>query len=101
MEYLGQVMDVHGVHTSPIKVQAVKDALPPKNGHELCSTLGMINYYRKFIPTLSALLEPLYRLLREGVLYRWTTACELAFWKVKACLIKREARQANEKSSGF
>ena len=88
VEYLGQVVDAHGVHTSPRKVQAVKDAPPPKNVHELRSTLGMINYYRKFIPNLSALLEPLYRLLREGVLYQWTNGCELAFGKVKACLIK-------------
>ena len=88
VEYLGQVVDAHGVHTSPRKVQAVKDAPPPKNVHELRSTLGMINYYRKFIPNLSALPEAQYRLLREGVLYQWTNGCELAFGKVKACLIK-------------
>ena len=48
------------------KVQAVADGPTPKNVHDLCSTLGTINYYRKFIPNLSATLHPLHALLREN-----------------------------------
>ena len=34
---------------------------------ELRSLLGIINYYSKFLPNLSAKLAPFYQLLRKGV----------------------------------
>ena len=36
----------------------------------------MINYYGRFFPKLSATLEPLNKLLRKGVQWKWTTECE-------------------------
>jgi hypothetical protein len=54
-----------GLHTAPSKVAAVVDAPPPQNVSQLRSFLGLLNYYRRFIPNLSSLLQPLHELLRQ------------------------------------
>lgn len=41
--------------------------------------LGMLNYYRRFIPNLSALLSSLHKLLKGDTTWHWTEPCESAF----------------------
>jgi len=43
----------------------------------------MITYYSRFIPNASTITHPLRCLLRENTKFRWTTACEAAFIKLK------------------
>ena len=45
------------------------------------TSLGMVNYYRKFLPNLSTKLAPLHALLQKDVKWSWTKACEEA-WKL-------------------
>ena len=47
------------------------------------SFLGLINYYGKFIPNLSTLLQPLNALLQAGTKWSWSTKCEEAFRQPK------------------
>ena len=54
---------------------------------ELCSYLGLLNYYGNFIPSLSTLLQPLHELLRKGVKWAWTEECEKAFVRSKSELV--------------
>ena len=56
VEYLGHVIDKTGLHPSPEKVRAIKEAPEPKNIAELKSFIGLINYYSKFMSNLSSLL---------------------------------------------
>ena len=53
VEYLGHVIDQHGVHPSQEKVKAIKEAPEPHNISELRSFLGIINHYARFLPNLS------------------------------------------------
>ena len=69
--YLGHVISAEGLHTAEVKVQAIVDAREPRNLTELCSFLGMINYYGKFLPNLATLLSPLYKLLRQTTTWKW------------------------------
>ena len=52
VEYLGHVVDEAGLPTSPRKVEAIVKAPRSKIKQELRVFLGMIHYYRKFVPTL-------------------------------------------------
>ena len=78
VQYLGHNIDSMGLHVLPDKVQAIVKAPLPKNKNELRSFLGFINYYRKFIPQLSAILAPLNVLLCKQVQWKWTKACSKA-----------------------
>ena len=53
VQYLGYIVDAQGLHTSPDKIQAIKEAPQPKNQQQLRAFLGLVNYYGKFLPTLS------------------------------------------------
>ena len=67
VEYLGHVIDEHGLHPTKDKVKAIQEAPQPHNVTELRSFFGIINYYSKFMCNLSAKLTPLYQLLKKAV----------------------------------
>ncbi|XP_029551127.1 uncharacterized protein K02A2.6-like [Salmo trutta] len=84
--YLGHKITAQGLCPVEDKVRAIKDAPNPKNGSELRSFLGMVNYYGKFLPELSTVLAPLYQLLHKDCKWKWGPAQEKAFKEVKALL---------------
>ena len=49
-EYLGHVIDARGIHLTKDKVQAVEEAPVPNDITQLRVFVGLIKYYRKFIP---------------------------------------------------
>ena len=87
VEFLGYRVDREGRHPTDEKIAAIKGAPSPKNVAELCSYLGLLNYYGNFIPSLSTLLQPLHELLRKGVKWAWTEECEKAFVRSKSELV--------------
>jgi hypothetical protein len=86
VEYLGHIIDEHGLHPSPSKVQAIQQAPAPTNLTELRAFLGFVNYYHKFIPNLSTILAPLHHLLQKGIKWVWSTSQEKAFQSVKSLI---------------
>ena len=70
--YLGHKIDSEGLSTTTEKVEAVVNAPEPHNVQQLCSFLGLVNYYRKFLPNLSTILRPLNALLQKHRSWRWT-----------------------------
>ena len=86
VKYLGLVVDAEGLHASQEKIEAVTDAPKPRNIKELRSFLGMMNYYRKFIPSLATVLKPLTELLQHNNRWHWNSDCFAAFMKAKELL---------------
>ena len=76
IEYCGYKMDKNGLHKCKDKIDGVLKAPPPQNVSQLHSFLGLINYYRKFLPNLSAVLHPLNCLLQGGNKWFWSKECE-------------------------
>ncbi len=86
VEYLGHIIDQHGLHPSEEKIRAIQEAPEPKNTTELKSFLGLLNYYAKFLPNLEILLAPFYRLLCKDTKWSWTTEHVTTFHKAKMLL---------------
>ena len=91
VEYLGHMIDSEGLHKAPSKIKAIMEAPAPKNVSQLCSYLGLLNYYRKFIKNLSSLLRPLHQLLCHAKAWKWTQQCEAAFVQTKKALLASDA----------
>ena len=72
VEYLGHIVDKEGIHTAPSKVEVIQLAPKPKNIKKLHCFLGLATYYRKFVPNLSSLVQPLNLLLRKGAEWMWS-----------------------------
>ena len=71
IEYLGHTIDAQGEHPNGEKIKAIKNAPQPKNVTELRSFLGILNYYSRFLPNLSAKMATLYSLLRKTTSWSW------------------------------
>ena len=86
VDYLGYVIDAQGLRPHPDKVVAIQQAPTPLNVTQLKSYLGLLSYYGKFLPNLSTLLAPLYKLLGKDVPWEWSSEQEQAFQASKELL---------------
>ena len=84
--YLGHIIDATGVHPTGEKVEAIKNAPAPQNVTELRSFLGLVNFYHKFLPNVSAILAPLHQLLHKEVRWVWSEEHSKAFDAIKILL---------------
>lgn len=66
IELLGHHIDQFGIHPLPQKMNVIKDYPVPASLKQLRRFLGLLNYYRRFIPKCATILQPLTDLLRKG-----------------------------------
>ena len=52
---------------NPEKVKAIVDAPLPTDLTQLQSYLGTLNFYRKFLPDIATILEPINMLLKKEI----------------------------------
>ncbi|XP_062550143.1 uncharacterized protein K02A2.6-like [Armigeres subalbatus] len=87
LQYLGHLITKDGLLPSPEKLSTIEQAKTPTNEGELKAYLGLINYYNKFIPNMSAKLRCLYDLLKKDKQFIWTETCDKAFQQSKQSLL--------------
>ena len=87
LEFLGYSIDKNGVKPLDDRVQAIRDVNPPTTVKELQRFLGMVNYYRRFIPKAAQHLCHLFDALKgKPKSLQWTPAMNDAFQAVKEAL---------------
>ena len=64
--YLGHVITPEGVKPNPDKIKAVMNYPLPKTQKEIKGFLGLLGYYRKFIPKFAQLTKPLTKCLKKN-----------------------------------
>jgi hypothetical protein len=79
VKFLGHTISHDGISVDPSKVQEVMEWKPPKSVHQIRSFLGLVGYYRRFIPDFSRIAKPMTELLKKGVKFVRSEACEKAF----------------------
>ena len=84
--YCGYEINGRGIKPVEAKVEAMQNAPVPGNVTQLRAFLGMLNYYHRFLPDITTVLEPLHRLLRQGTKWCWKTEQQVAFDKSKNLL---------------
>lgn len=87
LKFLGYVVDASGLHCDPEKVTAILNISAPRSVKEARRFLGIVSWYRRFIPSCATLLSPISRLLRKGSRFVWSEECEAAFKAVKELLV--------------
>ena len=65
VEYFGHTISAEGLQPTSEKIRAITAVPTSKDVSQLKSFLGLINYYSKFLPRLSHVLAPLYKLLQK------------------------------------
>ena len=65
MEFLRHLINQDGTAPLPEKVAAPRSYEMPRTSKELRRYLGMINFYRRFVPKSAETLQPLYNLIKH------------------------------------
>ncbi|XP_078242488.1 uncharacterized protein LOC144587040 [Pogona vitticeps] len=88
-KYLGHMVGGGVIKPLEAKIEAVRDWPRPNTKKKVKSFLGLVGYYRKFIPRFSKIAAPLTNLTRKKADDRipWTSDCEEAFQRLKQALI--------------
>jgi hypothetical protein len=85
--FLGPVIRQQGIAVDPKNFMAVVEWKRPSSVSEIRSFLGLAGYYRRFVPNLSSIAMPLTRLLEKGVLFVWSSDCEVSYQTLKNKLV--------------
>lgn len=64
-DFLGHVICKDGVKPNPSKIAAIEKYPLPKTTTEIKRFLGLLGYYRKFIPNFAKLTKPLTQCLKK------------------------------------
>ena len=79
IEFLGHLLSGDGIQPLPITVGKIEHQTKPTDVKKLRSFLGLVNYYREFLPKMAEIATPLYTLTRKGVHWNWTRDCEESY----------------------
>nr|VZI07986.1 unnamed protein product [Spirometra erinaceieuropaei] len=87
LEFLGHLIDSNGIRPLPSKVAAIRDFPPPTSKRQLQRFLGMVNFYRRFLPNCADTILPLTNLLSGPKrTFELTSAALTSFEQVKDLL---------------
>ncbi|XP_057671275.1 uncharacterized protein LOC130903024 [Diorhabda carinulata] len=65
--YLGHIITPEGVKPNPEKISVIKNFPIPKTQTEIKSFLGLLGYYRRFIPNFAKLTKLMTKCLKKGM----------------------------------
>ncbi|XP_026395987.1 uncharacterized protein LOC113290616 [Papaver somniferum] len=85
--FLGFVVTNEGIQVDPTKVEEIMTIVPPTNTKELQVFIGQISYIRRFVPGLAQIMSVFLPLLRKGTIFKWEDTQQVAFEKLKQCLV--------------
>ena len=85
---LGFLVTPKGIRPLPKKIAAIQKLMPPTTRKGVLRFLGMINFYKRFIPLKSDIAAPLTRLTSKSTKFSWTKECQTAFEAIKRILSK-------------
>ena len=80
--FCGHVITREGIKQESSKRRAITDAPTPTNHHELSSLIGLIGFYRKFVPNVSTVMKPLTE-LQHAKEWTWGRSHDDALHRVK------------------
>ena len=67
VQYLGHLISGKGIKPVPEKLESIKNMPSPTTSKEVKQFLGLIGYYRKFIPKFSDAARPLTNLTKKDI----------------------------------
>ena len=83
IQYLGHLISANGIQPLPAKLESIAKMPVPKNPKEVKQFLGLVGYYRKFIPRFTDISRVLTHLTKKDWEFKWTPECENCFQILK------------------
>ena len=86
IQYLRHFLSEEGIQPLPEKLESISKMPTPKNAKQVKQFLGLVGYYRKFVPRFADISRILTKLTRKNEEFKWTTECEKCFKLLKEYL---------------
>ena len=80
---LGHIVCKKGLLVDPSKIAIIVDLSPPTLVRQLCTVMGHIGYYRKFIKGYTQIKTPMEKLLKKDSKFQSTEECHHSFDTLK------------------
>ena len=87
-EYFGLIVREGQILIDPIKLKAINDWQSPCSVGAVHSFVSFCNFYCKFIPDFSNIIQPLLFLTKKNVAWQWLLDHESLFQKLKDAFLK-------------
>lgn len=81
--FLGHSLDKNGVAPIAENIVRIQEFPPPNTVRKVRRWIGMVGYYRRFIPNFSQICAPLTDLTRGRQKFKWTSQAQTAFDNLK------------------
>ena len=79
IQYLGHIISGEGLKPVPEKLSSIQQMPRSSTPKEVKQFLGLVGYYRKFIPRYADIARPLNALTHKDVEFVWTDMCQRSF----------------------
>ena len=86
LDFYGMRFSSNGMSIQQQKIDALRNAKPPKTPSEVRSLLGLAKYCTRQIPNLATICDPLAELARSKTTFEWTGRHDEALYALKAAL---------------
>ena len=86
IQYLGHLISADSIQPLPEKLESIAKMPAPKNPKEVKQFLGLVGYYRKFVPRFADISRVLTHRTKKDVEFNWTTECKNCFQILKEFL---------------
>ena len=83
IQYLGHLISDEGIQPLPEKLESIAKMPIPKNAKQVKQFLGLVGYYRKFVPRFADISRILTKLTRKDQEFKWTLECDKCFHMLK------------------
>ena len=83
IQYLGHLISDEGIQPLPEKLESIAKMPVPQNAKQVKQFLGLVGYYRKFVPCFSDIARPLTQLTRKNEEFNWSMECDKCFHMLK------------------
>ena len=90
VQFCEHEIDSKGLYKTQEKIEAVVNGPRPENVSQLCSFLGLLSYYNRFLPNVSTVLHPLNQLLEQDSKWQWTEQYQQAFTEAKRMITSEQ-----------
>jgi len=87
-EYLRLIVGEGQILMDPVKLMAINDWAPPFSISAVCSFMGFCNFYQKFIPDFSNIVQPLLSLTKKNMAWLWLPDHASFFAMLKEAFLK-------------
>ena len=101
IEYLGHLVSEKGFELLPEKLESIRKMPALRTAKEVKQFLGLIGYYRKFVPCFKDISRPLTKLTCHNVVFEWTDQCSKAFNHLRELLMEYPFLRYPDPTQGY